>query len=467
MQGFGNTGGASMRLTGQELMLASQGEWINDGLPEVIEGIGTDTRQFTTGHAFLALRGPYFDGHAYAHQVVDRAAALIGDQQGVKAWQSLPTPQLRVQDTLRSLGDIASFYRSRLSHTKVVAITGSYGKTTVRSMLEHVLRGLGLEVAATIQNLNNLIGVPQTLLATKMSADVALIECGISEPGEMLRLSEIVQPDIAIITGLSQAHAEGLGGFEGVVREKSQLLTHLTHCGWGMLGAGVAGQFEAIGFTPAQMVRSMDDKDAVAWYLKGRCLTLAYQEETANLELCLPAKHWAEDMALTATVTFGLLKDLGQTFSLHEIASILQSWQPVEGRMSVIPLPAFTLIDDAYNANPTSMQAALDTLAALEGYRIAMIGDMLELGDDAQALHHALNLHDIDEVITVGRLSQGVQAKYPEKNIRAFHDVEALLLWLQAEQFPRRGSTVLLKASHGTGLYRAAEVLKQRGQHAV
>ena len=456
-----------MRLTGEELALASQGEWVKDTLAEAVEGIGTDTRDFSEGHAFLALRGPNFDGHSHAHQVADRAVALIGDKQGVETWQALGTPQLEVKDTLQSLGDIANFYRSRLTHTKVVAITGSYGKTTVRSMLEYVLRGLGLEVAATPKNLNNLIGVPKTLLSIQMNADVALIECGISEQGEMLRLSEIVQPDVAIVTGLSQAHAEGLGGLEGVAREKSQLLTHLMQDGWSVLGAGVAGHFDAVGFSSAQPSLSMDDDEAVRWQLDGRCLTLEYDGEHVSFDLALPAKHWAEDMALTTTVAFGVLKDLAKTCSLQAIADVLQSWQPVEGRMSIVQLPTFTLIDDAYNANPTSMQAALDTLAALDGYRVAIIGDMLELGDDAQALHNALELHDIDEVLTVGSLMAGLQAKHPHRVIRVFKDAKALDAWLVSKAFPPKSSTVLVKGSHGTGLYQISDVLKQRGQHVI
>ncbi|MBN4058213.1 UDP-N-acetylmuramoyl-tripeptide--D-alanyl-D-alanine ligase [Mariprofundus ferrooxydans] len=454
-----------MRLTGKDLAAASLGEWLND-MPESVQGIGSDTRKFKVGEAFLALRGPSFDGHEHAHQIADKAAALIGDEQGVQHWKSLTTPQLQVQDTLQSLGDIAAFYRSRLLNTTVIAITGSYGKTTVRSMLDVVLKALGLRVAATEANYNNLIGVPQTLLSIDMQADVALIECGISEQGEMLRLSEIVQPDMVIVTGLSQAHGEGLGGLQGIAKEKAALMTHLTEQGWAVLGQGVAKQFEQVGCMPKQPTVSMDEH-AVTWQLHGQVLTLKHETLQADVDLLLPAKHWAEDMALATTVALKLGDILNKDFTLADIASALTAWQPVEGRLAIHSLPQFTLIDDAYNANPASMQAALDTLAALEGHRIAIIGDMLELGEQAAVLHQNINLHDIDEVLVVGALMCGLKAANPTHNIQVFNDIEALQTWFENSDFPQPLSTVLVKASHGTGLHNIVKALQTRGQYVI
>ncbi|MDQ6994870.1 MAG: Mur ligase family protein, partial [Mariprofundaceae bacterium] len=202
-----------MRLTGQELAAATQGIWHQGHLDDVTF-ITTDSRHFQQGAVFLALRGDSFDGHQFAP---DAASALIGDSEGVKAWVDGNIPYLEVSDTLQALGDIAHAWRMKLAQTTVIGITGSYGKTTVRSMLHHLLTGLGLHVHATNANLNNLIGVPQTILATPIDADVALIECGISEQGEMQRLANILSPDGVVMTGMTSAHSEGLGGLEGVV----------------------------------------------------------------------------------------------------------------------------------------------------------------------------------------------------------------------------------------------------------
>ncbi|MDQ7004453.1 MAG: UDP-N-acetylmuramoyl-tripeptide--D-alanyl-D-alanine ligase [Ghiorsea sp.] len=457
--------GAMMRLTGQDLAAASSGKWLHD-MPDYVQGIGSDTREFQAGEAFLALRGPSFDGHEHAYQIADQAVALIGDEQGLAQWKHLEIPQLKVQDTLQCLGDVAALHRSRLCNTQVVAITGSYGKTTVRSMLEIVLKYLNLHVAATQANYNNLIGVPQTLLGVGMQADVALIECGISEQGEMLRLSEIVQPDMVIVTGLSQAHSEGLGGFQGVVQEKSKLMTYLREKGWAVLGQGVLAQFEHAGCMPKQPIVSMGE-DTVAWQLDGQVVTLTYAGQKVAVNILLPAQHWAEDMALVATVVLKLGEDMGRAWSLAEIGEALRAWQPVDGRLMIYNLAQFTLIDDAYNANPASMQAALDTLASLEGHRIAIIGDMLELGKDAAALHQKLNLHDIDEVFTVGSFSAGLQTKWPEKKIHVFRHVDDIVQYLKGQSFPRQQSTVLVKASRGTGLQHVVKTLQQRGQHVI
>lgn len=460
-----------MRLTGEEMAQASHGEWLNQ-MPKLITGIGTDSRDFIAGHAFLALRGVTFDGHAHAAQVADKASALIGDVLGVQQWQALSnTPQLVVNNTQLALGDIAAWHRSQLTQTAVVAITGSYGKTTVRSMLTHILQSRGLKVAATQANFNNLIGVPKTLFEVDSSADVAVIECGISEFGEMERLSEIVQPDVTIVTGISNAHGEGLGGLSGVVSEKAKLLNHLSADGWCVLGHGVNQLFKQQDIKVAQTTYDMDGQTSVAWNLDGLSLTLSLAAEAVTFNLTLPAKHWAEDMALAATVALRLAPQLKQSWTLSDVAKALETWQAVDGRMRVYKANAnqnFTLLDDSYNANPVSMQAALDTLAAMPGYRLAIIGDMLELGDAADQSHADLDLHDIDEVVAVGSKMKLLQANNAVQPIRYFEHTDALISWLENQHdFPAAQSTVLLKSSHGMGLYRAADKLKAWGQHVI
>ncbi len=459
-----------MRLSGKEMAMACQGRWIGE-IPEWITGLSTDSREFTPGQVFLALRGLNFDGHSHAKNIADKAMALIGDIKGVASWQALlQTPQLEVEDTLTALGDIAACHRATLKDTVVIAITGSYGKTTVRSMLSHVLATLGVEVAATKANFNNLIGVPKTLLAIEPTAEVAVVECGISELGEMERLSEIVQPDIAMITGLSHAHGQGLGGLTGVAQEKAKLLNHLSPQGWCALGLGVAEQLNRAKCNTGDKVLDMDTSPVV-WSLDGRRLTMEQAAETAELLLPLPAKHWAEDMALVAAVTLELGSVMNRQWTLSQVTAALETWSSVEGRMCVYAQNEarnYTLIDDSYNANPASMQAALDTLAKLEGHRVAVLGDMLELGDLAAECHQQLNLHDIDEVILVGPLMSGLVKVNPQREMRCFENASALLDWIKEQQhFPVADSTALLKSSHGSGLYQVADYLRHRGQHVT
>jgi len=446
-----------MRLTGHELKQATDGVW-RKSEADAIEGISTDTRQFRAGDAFLALRGPHFDGHRYAADVVHQANALIGDREGVRLWDDLARPQLEVDDTLVALGDIAHAWRQKLQYTTVVAITGSYGKTSVRSMMHHAFTVLGVRCHATRANLNNLVGVPLTLLDVPPEAEVALIECGISEAGEMERLASIVAPDVAVLTGLATAHGEGLGGLHGVVAEKTKMLDGLAEQGWVLLGEGVTELLAASGkHVGMHQLLDPQQADYVQWELRGRILTLRYADQQAQLELLLPARHWAANMALVATMLLRWFAAQNREVpQLVDVATALQGWTPPGGRMRLLQGTSLTVIDDCYNANPVSMQAALDTLATLQGHCVAIIGDMAELGEGAECMHRQLRLHGVDEVVLIGSLMRQLASTHPHAH--CFADVEAAAIWLEGHRFPA-GSTVLLKASRSMQLERLLPLL--------
>lgn len=458
-----------MRMNGSELQQATRGTW-HKGIPAMVQGIGTDSRNFEVGHAFLALRGPSFDGHVFADQVADKASALIGDAQGMALWQAFELPQLQVDDTLQALGDIATAWRARLADTTVFAITGSFGKTTVRSMLAHTFNALGVKAHATHANLNNLIGVPMTLLGTPEESEVALIECGISEKGEMMRLSEIVRPDVAIITGITSAHGEGLGGVHGVAGEKAKLLEHLHPQGWYALGYGVRAHLQALGQATSQASLNMDDngENIVTWQLNGDVATFHRENEQVDLKLALPARHWVANMALTATTVLNYFRLNGRDIALSEAISALQSWMPVSGRLQQIGgIGGCTVLDDSYNANPVSMQAAIDTLAALSGNRIAILGDMGELGDESASAHAAIRLAGVDRALLIGEQMRRLADTHPQTEW--FASTEAALAWIGDNSNMFDGDTyVLVKASRFMGLDRIVQALKkEEARHAL
>jgi len=447
-----------MYLSGLDIQSATRGQWLNM-MPDQIGSIQTDSRHFKQDAAFLALRGPHFDGHIFASQVADKASALIGDKQGIQAWSDLKAPQLEVADTLRALGDIAHAWRKQLTNTTVIAITGSYGKTTIRSMLAHTFKALSIKTTATHANLNNLIGVPMTLLGINKDSEIALIECGISEIGEMQRLSEIVQPDIAILTGITSAHAEGLGGLHGVAYEKSLLLKHLLPQGWCALGEGVRKQLKDI---QHDYIESF-----VGWKLQGNKLTLDYQDESASLLLSLPAPHWGANMAFVASIVMQYLQQQKRHVSLAQLADILAAWQPVEGRLqSISGINDCTILDDSYNANPVSMQAALHTLAAMQERRIAIIGDMGELGDDAEHAHKQLDVSQTDMLILVGTHMYALHQQHPTS--QWFANTDALLAWINEHQVMFTAQdTILIKASHSMQLHQVVSLLAEQGDTHV
>jgi UDP-N-acetylmuramoyl-tripeptide--D-alanyl-D-alanine ligase len=458
-----------MQLSGSAIEQATNGFW-HGPAPEMITGLMTDTRKFESGQAFLALRGPHFDGHRFAASVADRAQALIGDAAGVGLWRDLETCQLEVPDTLRALGDIARAWRLQLEQTLVIAISGSHGKTSVRSLLQHGFSALGLHVAASRANLNNLVGVPETLLSIDRDADLALIECGISEVGEMRRLAAMVRPDIAVMTAIGAAHGEGLGGEAGIVREKAALLERLDAPAWAALGAGVAGRLKRLGIALPEQTLSMDQPDAVQWRLEGTRLQLHQGGEQAGIRLSLPARHWAANLALAANVMLRVMHQRGEDVSLAQAAALLADWQPPNRRLQ--PLSGrggCVILDDCYNAAPASMQAALDTLTAMDGRHVAVLGDMAELGAQSRQAHEGLNLAGVDEIYLIGLQMKALAARYPAA--RWFETTAEAIDGLQGREFAAQ-DIILVKASRYMALEAVTDFLlgaqvRQEGEHVL
>ncbi len=455
-----------MRLSGVDIQTATGGHW-HGLVPEAVSMVSTDTRALKAGEVFLALRGPHFDGHAFAASVAGRAMALIGDKAGVRLWADLDLHNsvLEVDDTLQAFGNIAHAWRSRLVDTTVIAISGSYAKTSLRSMLETGFSVLNFKVAATHANLNNLIGVPQTLLAVPQETDIAIIECGISETGEMARLAAMVEPDIAVLTGMTAAHAEGLGGLSGVVREKALLLEGAEWCA---LGAGVADLFEAngIALTSQSMSVDGDNDECVDWNLDGCELSLSYQGQQAAMILTLPAAHWAANLAFAAAIMLRHLNAGDDVVSLSGVLAALSGWQPQAGRLQVVAGKNTCLIlDDCYNANPVSMQAAIDTLAAMDGKKIAVLGDMAELGESSDAAHAGLDLSQLDVIYLIGARMQVLAKQYSAAQwFATTEDASAAL----ADVSFAAHDIVLIKASRCMGLEKIVALLRQpEVMHAV
>jgi len=446
-----------MRMSGLELQTCTAGYWHGEQ-PAMINGVATDTRKLNEGDAFVALRGPNYNGHDFAAEAANRgAAALIGDAEGMDSWQGIALPKLEVQDSLRALGDIAGHWRRTLS-VPVVAITGSYGKTTLRAMLEHVLALKGMRVTATRSNDNNLIGVPQTLLRIRPDDDVALIECGISESGEMPRLAAMARPDVAVITGIGEAHAEGLGGIAEIAAEKAQLFDALAADGCAVLGSGVSTLLADSLWDKEANVLDVDarDADTVAWHMSGCSVTLSYGTESHSFDLPLPAIHWAQDAALAATILACM-----QLASLAEVAQAMSTWEPVGGRMrSIAGLHGCTLLDDSYNANPASMAAALDTLRHVSGRRIAVLGDMAELGADSGRLHAGLDVSGLDAVLLVGDEMNALSALPDE--VRHMADVPQVVTALRGMGLGK-GDTLLIKGSRCMHMERVVDALREGG----
>jgi UDP-N-acetylmuramoyl-tripeptide--D-alanyl-D-alanine ligase len=360
-------------------------------------GISIDSRTIETGELFVAIRGEVHDGHRFVPDVLDRGGrGLLLDRRGLDVLPEAARAEGRVAcavvaDTTLALGKLGAFHRNRCQ-AGVIAVTGSNGKTSTRRMTAAVL-SRRFRVLEADRNLNNQIGVPLTLFRLAPEHDWAVLELGTNMPGEIARLAHICTPEIGVITNIGPAHLERLGSLEGVLTEKSALLSGLRAGGRAVLNAddprlrrlaeGFGPQAVLFGLSAEAAVRAAGVQDTEA----GIDFELMLPTERVRIHLAAHGRFMVQN-ALAAAAVGHLLGLSGA-----EIAAGLERFTPVSGRMQVSRLAdGITLIDDTYNANPASMEAALAVLASLKsgGRSILVAGDMRELGGNAGRMHREI-----------------------------------------------------------------------------
>jgi len=347
-------------------------------------GISTDTRTLAPGSLYIALQGPNFDGHAFVEAAREQGAAAAA----VSRACDTSLPQMEVLDTRLALGRLGAFWRQQFS-LPVVAITGSNGKTTVRAMTDAILSGCG-HALSTQGNLNNDIGLPLTLARLGPDDQYAVLELGANHPGEIDYLARLAQATIAVVTNAGPAHLEGFGDLEGVARAKGELFARLDAAGTAVINADDA--FAPLWRSLASHCRivdfGMDSNAAVTaeWSgdSRGSDVFLKTAQGEIELRLPLPGRH----NVMNALAASAAAQAAGA--DLSAIKRGLESLSPVAGRFNIHSLPGgITVIDDTYNANPESLQAALDVLTLSDDDSWLVLGDMGELGATAAELHAA------------------------------------------------------------------------------
>lgn len=393
--------GGGPRLVGQAdapwdvaaLLLATGGRLLGISPVATFGVVSTDTRAIRPGDIFVALVGERFDGHDFvASALASGAGALVVS----RAPQPLPSvPVVLVEDTLKALGDLAAFHRATLRNLCVVAITGSSGKTTVKEMAAAIL-GQQCKVLKTEGNFNNLIGLPLSLLPVDVSHEVAVLEMGMNHPGEIARLTEIADPDVACIVNVQEAHLEGLGSIEGVARAKGELFAGLHDWATMVVNADDPRVAALAAAYPHKKVRFGADPQAEvrATHIRslgeeGMAFTLHVLGEKHRVSLRCPGVHNVGNALAAAAI--GHAVGLG----IELIAVGLEGYVPFASRLQISTATGgLKVINDTYNANPGSMRAALATLVDLAGERkkVAVLGDMLELGEESCPAHRALGV---------------------------------------------------------------------------
>ena len=467
-----------MELTIRQITEAAGGRLVYNGeepldlfLEKKADSVVLDSRQVTAGGVFLATVGERVDGHSFVESVFEKGALLAVVQrepQESEHWANY----LVVEDTLSALKEIAECYRKML-RIPVIGITGSVGKTSTKEFIAGVLSEK-YRVLKTVGNYNNEIGVPLTLLRIRPEHEAAVIEMGISDFGEMHRLSKMARPDMAVITNIGQCHLENLKDRDGVLRAKTEIFDFMPPDGKICLNGdddklrtvSTVGEREIrfFGLTRelAGEVYATDVAGKGLWGSDaGLHNTLG---ESYPVEVPLPGIH----MVLNATAAACVAEELGLTPA--QIQEGIKKVAAVGGRNHLISTEKYTLIDDCYNANPVSMKAGIDLLCTADTPTVAILGDMFELGENSDAMHaevgaYAAN-HGVDRILCVGdnsvHMYEAALRQTEDKKVAYFATREALLDALKAEPeaLLPAGSTILIKASHGMRFSEVVELLK-------
>lgn len=421
-------------------------------------GVVIDSRQVESGYLFVAIPGEKVDGHKFIPDVFAKGAAAVLSEQQL---EDPAGPYILVESTTKALRDLAEYYRKSLD-IKVVGITGSVGKTSTKEMIASVLSEK-YRVLKTEGNYNNEIGLPLTIFKIRAEHEVAVLEMGISEFGEMHRLATMANPDICVITNIGLCHLENLKTRDGILKAKTESFAHLKKDGIAILNGDddklstirQVGDKEPVFYGMEEKMEYREDAKKSVYAtgvenlgLYGMQARIHTPEGERDVRIPIPGEHNVYN-ALAATAV-----GLSLGLSLDQISSGILKAKTIGGRTNLLNTGSMTVIDDCYNANPVSMKASLDVLATAEGRKIAVLGDMGELGENEKKLHYEVGEYlakkEIDVLFCAGELSEEI-AKAAQKESKTcevyyFKTRDALLE--QLLPFLKKGDTVLVKASH-------------------
>ena len=339
--------------------------------------VSTDTRLINKGSIFFALKGENFDGNKFAEEAIKSGAsyAVIDDQ-------SLNNPKfIKVKNVLKSLQDLSKFHRSKLLKTKIIALTGSNGKTTTKELISEVLKKK-YKIISTIGNLNNHIGVPLTLLRIKQNTEIAIVEMGANHLNEIKLLTDLINPDFGLITNFGKAHLEGFGSIEGVIKGKSELYDFL-----------IKNDKKAF----------INNDDYIQNQFIGNKISFSKEDKSNYIFKEVKDTNYAGlnyndfivDSKLTGNynyhnIAFATSIGLYFNISIEKIKEAISNYIPSNNRSQIIKKNNKLIILDAYNANPTSMISAINSLIKKQGNKSVILGDMFELGNQSEKEHHDL-----------------------------------------------------------------------------
>lgn len=439
-----------------ELAQKLDGALIGDNIG--IDAVSTDSRNIPDACLFVALKGERFDAHDFAATAVKNGAvALLLERELI-----LDVPQIIVANSHQALGRIGALVRDVVK-PKCLALTGSNGKTSVKEMVATIC-GQQHQVLFTAGNFNNDIGVPLTLMRLQQGDEIGVFELGANHLGEIDYTSSLVRPDVALVNNVASAHLEGFGSEAGVAKAKSEIFNHLATDGTAIINADDA--YAEIMFAAAAGHKYLTfgisrQADVMAKNLSadnfGRfSFEFCYQKQFTKVQLPLAGRHQVPNALAAASIC------LAAGFSLAEISQGLVLLKPVKGRMMPVELGRITLVDDSYNANPSSVEAAINWLKEINENRVLVLGDLAELGDNASLLHGQLGgkakSAGINALFCLGKISRAASEAFGSEHFTEFELLVAALTD-HIHQLPGK-VTVLVKGSRSARMERVIEALQ-------
>ena len=452
------------KMTLQNIAAACGGEYIGDPmlLTKRAFGVTIDSRKVELGFMFIATVGERVDGHDFIPLAFEKGALCVISE---KKLENPAGPYILVTSSFQALKDIAKFYRENLS-IKVVGITGSVGKTSTKEVIASVL-SRKYKVLKTQGNFNNEVGLPLTILNIREEHQVAVLEMGISDFGEMERLSDIAKPDVCVITNIGLCHLENLKTQNGILQAKTEMFEHMNPAGDIIINGDdkyLATIKKVRGIVPKTFgydkMNTLSISNVENLGLDGSKFEIHEGLTKYNAEVLLPGSHMIINAAAAALVG----KVLG--LSQEQIIEGIRNVEAVDGRSNLIHTGFVTIIDDCYNANPVSMKSSIELLSMANTRKVAILGDMFELGENENRLHESVGIYagekQIDLVLCVGERSQyiyqGALKNLEKERVLHFKNKEDLMKELP--NLIKKGDSILVKASHGMQFTEIVEELK-------
>ncbi|MCF0143161.1 MAG: UDP-N-acetylmuramoyl-tripeptide--D-alanyl-D-alanine ligase [Parasporobacterium sp.] len=434
-----------------------------------IFSVVSDSRKIAPDSLFLCIKGEKSDGHAFASEAIEKGAMAVICEYVPEGFTG---PYILVESTLKATQAMAEFYRSQLD-IKVVGVTGSVGKTSTKEFIAAVL-SRKYKVHKTKANYNNEWGVPFTILDIQDSHEAAVIELGIDDFGQMDALAKIVKPDIAVITNIGQSHLEQFKNRDGILRAKREIFNYMDYSGTALLNGDDDKLVTVLNVKGKRPVFFGLDKHCdisaekiIDHGFSGIEFDMVFRDGggrmAMHINMPVPGKHliYAALCAAYAGSALGV--------PMLSIKAALNSMEPVDGRSNIKKGEHFTVIDDCYNAAPASMASSIDILKNASGRKVAILGDMFELGEDSDKLHFQVGKYagkaGLDLIICVGKSAEKMfmGAKMStDKQVEFYHSIDEAKAMIQ--YLVEDGDTILVKASHGMNFTEISELLDNLNQ---